>query len=107
LASGNLYNHDFKRATADAANLIDSFDKSIYDMLFQRSYRFRIGHWWRVFKSRPRLFGAKLITKVCCGFLRLLGTNEQRMPSILKNMEAEIAVKDKERLGGKLAGKHE
>lgn len=107
LASGNLYNHDFKRATADAANLIDSFDKSIYDMLFQRSYRFRIGHWWRVFKSRPRLFGAKLITKICCGFLRLLGTNEQRMPSILKNMEAEIAVKDKERLGGKLAGKHE
>ncbi|MFA7336430.1 MAG: glycosyltransferase family 4 protein [Candidatus Obscuribacterales bacterium] len=106
-AARSLYHHDFKRATADAATLIDSFDKAIYDLLFQRSYRFRIAHWWRILKARPKLFSAKLVTKISKGALRLIGTKEDRMPTFLKNLDTEIDTKDKERLGGKLAGKHE
>lgn len=105
-AAHSLYNHDFKQATGDAAALIDSFDKAIYDLLFQRSYRFRIAHWWRILKARPKLFAAKLTAKFMRNGLKLIGTSEAKMPPLLKNIEASIESKDRERLSG-IAGKHE
>jgi len=107
VASGSLYNHNYKQATADIVSLIDSFDKSIYDLLFQRSYRFRLLHWGRLLKARPKLFGAKLVTKLSTSLLRLAGKKEANMPSILKNLETEIDIKDKERLSGKLSEQNE
>jgi len=105
-AARSLYHHDYRRATADAVNLIDGFDRAIYDLLFQRSYRFRIIHWWQILKARPKLFGAKLVTKVSKVALRLIGTKEDKMPAMLKNLETEIDIKDKERLSGKIVGRH-
>ncbi len=107
IASGSLYNHDYKKATEDAVTLIDSFDKTIYDLLFQRSYRFRLAHWWRILKARPKLFGAKLVTKLSKGLLHMVGTKDHELPPILTKLEIEIDTKDKERLSGKLTGKHE
>lgn len=95
LASGVLYNHDYKKATEDAASLIDSFDKSLYDMLFQRSYRFRIDHWTRALRARPRLFAAKLLTKFSRIGLRLVGTKENKVNALVKNLENSIITKDK------------
>ncbi len=106
-AARTLYHHDYLRATEDAANLIDSFDKSIYDLLFQRSYRFRMAHWWRILKARPKLFAAKVLSKVSRKTLRLMGTRDEKMPQFLTNLETSIDRKDNERLGGNLAGKHE
>lgn len=106
-AARSLYHHDYRRATADAVNLIDGFDRAIYDLLFQRSYRFRVIHWWQILKARPKLFGAKLVTKISKVALRLIGTKEDKMPAMLKNLETEIDIKDKERLRGKIVGKHE
>jgi glycogen(starch) synthase len=104
-ASRTLYHHDYSRATLDAATLIDAFDKSIYDLLFQRSYRFRVQHWWRLLKARPKLFGAKLLSKFSRNALKLVGTREEQMPHMLKELDTSIDSKDKERLSGKLAGK--
>lgn len=106
-AARTLYHHDFGRATADAANLIDSFDKSIYDLLFQQSYRFRLRHWWRILRARPKLFTVKLISKALRKALRFFGTKDEKMPLFLTNLEKSINLKDKERLGENLAGKHE
>lgn len=103
----SLYHHDFRRATEDAANLIDSFDKAIYDLLFQRSYRFRIAHWWRSIKARPKLFGAKLLAKTSRRAFLIFGTKEEKMPPMLKNWERSINSKDKGPLAGKFKGKHE
>lgn len=106
-AARTLYNHDYKQATKDAAALIEGLDKTIYDLLFQRSFRFRISHRWRILKARPKLFAAKLAAKFMRGSLRLIGTSEAKMPPMLKNIEASIDCKDRERLSGELAGKHE
>lgn len=106
-AARGLYHHDYRRATDDVANLIDSFDKSIYDLLFQRSYRFRLAHWWRILRARPKLFTAKLLSKIWRKALRMIGIKEEKMPIFLTNLETSIDRKDKERLGGNLAGKHE
>lgn len=85
-----LYLHDYKQASSDITALADSFDKQIYDLLFQRSYRFRIGHWWRQIKARPKLFAATLLTKVSRTILRLLGVKEDRMPPLLCDLESSI-----------------
>lgn len=95
LAAGSLYNHDYKQATEDAARLIDSFDKSIYDMLFQRSYRFRIGHWLGALKAEPKLFAAKILAKFSRLGLRLVGAKENRVNDLVKNLENSIGSKDK------------
>jgi glycogen(starch) synthase len=106
-AARTLYNHDYKQATKDAVALIDGLDKTIYDLLFQRSFRFRISHRWRILKARPKLFAAKLAAKVMRGSLRLVGTSEAKMPPMLKNIEASIDCKNKKHLNNKLSGKHE
>jgi glycosyltransferase involved in cell wall biosynthesis len=102
-----LYHHDYRRATEDAATLIDSFDKGIYDLLYQQSYRFRLRHWGRLIKARPKLFAAKVLYKISGLFLRLTGKKAEQYPDAVKRLALSIEVKDKERLSGKLAGKHE
>jgi glycosyltransferase involved in cell wall biosynthesis len=101
-----LYHHDYRRATEDAATLIDSFDKGIYDLLYQQSYRFRLRHWGRLIKARPKLFAAKVLYKISGLFLRLTGKKAEQYPDAVKRLALSIEVKDKERLSGKLAGKH-
>lgn len=59
-----LYRHHFSRAGHDARTLLDSFDKGIYDMLYQNSYRFRIKHWLGLLKTRPAYFLAKFMAKL-------------------------------------------
>lgn len=103
----SLYRHDWRRATGDATTLIDAFDRGIYDMLYQQSYRFRLRHWGRLIKARPKLFAAKLVYKISGLFLRLTGKKADQYPEALKKLAQSIDVKDKERLSGKLAGKHE
>lgn len=95
LTSGNLYHHDYKRATEDAVTLIDSFDKTIYDMLFQHSYRFRISHWWRALKSQPNQFGVKLLARFSSFALRLTGLKKSQVKELTRNLEHSIDTKDK------------
>lgn len=96
-AARSLYHHDYRRATADAEALIDSFDRTIYDLLFQQSYRFRLTHWWQILKARPKLFAAKTASKALRASLRLFGVNSANMPTVLKKLEASIDKKDRER----------
>jgi hypothetical protein len=48
---------------SDAAVLLYSYDKMIYDLLYQQSYRFRVRHWMRA-AARPRLFAARILLRL-------------------------------------------
>lgn len=85
-----LYLHDYKQASADIKALADGFDKQIYDLLYQHSFSFRIGHWCRHLKARPRLFIATALTKISRRLLRLVGVKEDRMPSLLCDLETSV-----------------
>jgi hypothetical protein len=85
-----LYLHDYKQASADIKALADSFDKQIYDLLYQHSFRFRIGHWWRHLRARPRLFIATALNKISRRVLRLVGVKEDRLPPFLRDLETSI-----------------
>lgn len=100
-ASGShkgLYLHSFNQALLDAESLLDAMDKMIYDLLYQHSYRFRVSHWFHFLKDRPKLFVAKLLSKSSRVVLKLFGTKEDRYPQALRQLEAEIALKEKEHL---------
>lgn len=105
--SHSLYRHSYQRTTEDATILVDSFDKAIYDLLFQYSYRFRLAHWWRTLKARPKLFMAKLLSKATRLLLKITGQKEAALPPVIKTLESSIDVVDKEVQGGQLAQKHE
>jgi hypothetical protein len=44
----------------DAVMIFKAYDEMIYNFLYQNSYRFRLYHWWHLFKSNPSLFQNKL-----------------------------------------------
>ncbi|MBS1989154.1 MAG: glycosyltransferase family 4 protein [Cyanobacteria bacterium SZAS LIN-3] len=101
----SLYRHDFRRATEDACTYLDSLDKAIYDLLYQRSIRFRFSHWWHFFKARPRLFAGKTLLKIAKAPYKIVGTREERMPAYLKKLELAIASKEVAQRDGELAGR--
>lgn len=92
-AANKLYLHNFKQATCDIKALGDSFDKQVYDLLFQRSYRFRIGHWGRAIRARPKLFAVTVLTKISRGILRLVGFKNNKMPRLLRDIETPVESK--------------
>lgn len=94
----HLYHHPYLRATSDATILLESMDKMFYDLMYQTSYRFRLSHWWHFLKARPKLFAAKLVSKISRRCFKIAGTKDDRMPRALVDLEASIAVKEKERV---------
>ncbi len=60
---------------SDAVFILSAFDTMIYDTLYQYSWRFRIRHWGRVLRYRPRLFAAKLALRLT-GICRLITGNK-------------------------------
>jgi glycosyltransferase involved in cell wall biosynthesis len=103
--SRKLYHHDLEHVTGSATHFLDSFDKALYDMLYQQSIRFRIVHWWRLGKARPKLLGAKLVNRLGRSIMRVFGTRDENMPQSLKQLEGSIIEKDKERQNHELAGR--
>lgn len=65
-----LYQKSAQEVVLDATELIASYDKMIYDLLYVHSWRFRIRHWFRLIKARPRLS----LAKVCLKSARLLSS---------------------------------
>ncbi len=41
---------------ADALMIFEAFDQMIYNYLYQNSYRFRLYHWWCMWRQQPSLF---------------------------------------------------
>lgn len=60
-----LYLKDPSDAMFDAKAFLFAYDRMIYDLLYLKSYRFRIWHWWRLIKKRPKLSVAKAALSCC------------------------------------------
>jgi len=58
--SSKVYLKASSDLTADALMIFKAYDEMIYNFLYQNSYRFRIYHWWQMFRSNPALFQSKL-----------------------------------------------
>jgi glycosyltransferase involved in cell wall biosynthesis len=94
---GRMYRHDSDKMLQSAVEFIDSFDKALYDMLYQRSIRFRITHWGRLAKARPRLLLAKIVNRIARMIFGAMGFREESMPASLRDLNDAIAKKDQER----------
>jgi glycogen(starch) synthase len=101
----SLYRHDFRRATSDSSVYLDSLNKCLYDLLYQTSFTFKIGHWWQILKARPRLFGLKAFRRVWRIYLKTVGTRDDQMPANYKKLEATISTKESPARDGELAGR--
>ena len=92
-----MYRHDSDKMLQSAVEFIDSFDKALYDMLYQQSIRFRITHWGRLAKARPRLLLAKIVNRIARMIFGAMGFREESMPASLRDLNDAIAKKDQER----------
>ena len=56
-----MYLRSPAEAMHDAKAFLFAYDRMLYDLLYQKSYRFRIWHWWKLICKRPKLSVAKAI----------------------------------------------
>lgn len=62
-ADYKLYRHDPARLYDDIDEFISAFDQGMYDMLFLEP-AFRVVHYYRSFKARPKLFAARALLAI-------------------------------------------
>ncbi len=55
-----FYRHDTNSMLAATNELLASYDKMLYDLLYAQSLRFRISHWCCMLRDRPRLTLARI-----------------------------------------------
>lgn len=84
-----VYLRDPQEALPDAAVVMYSFDRMLYNLLYQESWRFRLSYWWHHACHRPRLFIAKGALAVSRGVLRLIGQKNSR-PNLVKWLEQKV-----------------
>ncbi|MBX9879797.1 MAG: glycosyltransferase family 4 protein [Candidatus Obscuribacterales bacterium] len=85
-----LYLKPLEQALPDADVLLYSFDKMLYDLLYLKSFRFRLKHWGKLFFYRPRLSLVKSVVAVWRTLRRLVGREYKAQPKMLAKMENEI-----------------
>ena len=81
-------------ALSDAAVFLYSFDRMLYDMLYQYSWRWRFTHWIHLGWARPRLFmwQPNALLSVARSASRLVAKN-QPTPAFVRWLEQQIADK--------------
>jgi hypothetical protein len=71
-----------------------SFDKMLYDLLYQQSIRFRLRHWGRMAKARPRLLGVIVALAAVRNFCKLFAPSKLRSETMLR-WEREVQLRQK------------
>ncbi len=89
-----LYRKPLEQALLDAEELLYSYDKMIYDLLYQQSYRFRAKHWWMQITKRPRLSLAKLFIRIARLGFAAIGRKPEQVPT-LQRLESEVRAKQR------------
>lgn len=88
-----LYLKDTDHALADSAVFLYTFDKMIYDLVYQKSWRFRITHWWTLGTRRPRLLLARVLLRVAKGTAKLFGPQTGSQPRFIQWLEGQVGSK--------------
>jgi glycogen synthase len=93
-----LYLKDPSCAFTDAATFLYAFDRMLYDLLYQESWRFRLRHWWRLGSRRPRLFAGKLALRACRALVAIYPGRGGPAPDFVARLEQAINCKQEDPL---------
>ncbi|MBY0358869.1 MAG: glycosyltransferase family 4 protein [Candidatus Obscuribacterales bacterium] len=88
-----LYLRDAEQALPDAAVMLYCFDRMIYNLLYQSSWRFRLSYWRHFLMHRPRLFVAKALLAVYRGASKLVSPRPGKSPAMIAWLEREVSAK--------------
>lgn len=91
-----LYLHEANHALADAAVILYSFDKMIYDLLYKQSIRFRLRHWWRLGVARPRLLAARVVLVLARRIAGAVMPKSAPTPAFVQWLEKQIEEKQEQ-----------
>jgi glycosyltransferase involved in cell wall biosynthesis len=92
-----LYRKEPSQLLPDAEVLMASYERMVFDLLYQMSWRFRFRHWFSMAKARPRLFLAKTFAFVADKALALTGKSWDRRVEILSGLREQIREKERAR----------
>jgi glycosyltransferase involved in cell wall biosynthesis len=81
-----LYRKGAGNLLAASEQLIASYERMLYDLLYAHSWRFRLSHWFCMVRDRPRLTLAKGLAKVVGVLSRSFGGKSR----VLSQLEAAI-----------------
>ncbi|HEY9713077.1 MAG TPA: glycosyltransferase family 4 protein, partial [Chroococcales cyanobacterium] len=84
-----LYLKDHQECLSDAGLLMMSFDKMLYDLLYQQSTEFRVKHWAKLGRNRPRLLTAKAVVAAAKTINRTISRDPKPLPGLLGRLEQE------------------
>lgn len=82
-----LYRHPEESLLPATEELLWSYEKMLYDLLYVHSWRFRLKHWSSMIKNRPRLTAAKAVVKLSRLFSRATGMS---LPSSVHELESKL-----------------
>ncbi|MBY0546288.1 MAG: glycosyltransferase family 4 protein [Candidatus Obscuribacterales bacterium] len=99
-----LYLRDAEQATPDAAVMLYCFDRMLYNLLFQESWRFRLSYWWHSAAHRPKLFLGKLCLLVVRKFYALVGVRRHdQPPKVVAWLQSKVDCRKEDPIGDVLA----
>jgi glycosyltransferase involved in cell wall biosynthesis len=102
-SSKKLYLKSEDQALLDAAVLLFSFDKMIYDLLYQYSWRMRLQHWLRLGNVRPRLLLAKGLLRLSRLIWNPAKSSKVVSPNFVQWLEHEVKTKQDDPLAKLMA----
>ncbi len=83
-----LYRHDETRLYEDIDEFVQAWDEGLYDMLFLEP-AFRVVHYFRAFKARPKLFFARAMLVL----IKKVAGKRAKNLTIVKRLESQVQAK--------------
>jgi hypothetical protein len=93
--SNSLYMKDPIYALPDANELLSSYDRLLYDLLFTMSWSWRLGHWYRFIRWRPKFTLAKVLLKIARPLLSLTRQKPAIIAKAISELESTVSEKQK------------
>jgi glycosyltransferase involved in cell wall biosynthesis len=93
-----LYLRPAQQAVPDAAVMLYSLDRMIYNLMYQESYRFRLSYWAHHLLHRPRLFAAKALLALARPLSRLVYRRQDKTLPVQNWLEAQIKARQQDPL---------
>lgn len=79
-----MYSFQAEKSLEDSMELLGSFDQMILSVLCDQSLEFRLRHWFRLLRKRPRLAVGSALVSLLETTSRLPGARDMRMKAIEK-----------------------
>jgi hypothetical protein len=82
-----IYHRSPAQSLADVNGMIYGYQTMLYNLLYVHSWRFRIGHWFKLLTSRPKLILATLLVRIANKLLGSKAGQSAFISSLNKQVE--------------------